>query len=252
MRLIVDNREPKDMILELQNRVTNVSLENLELGDFIIKNNKDETILLFERKSLADLISSIKDGRYNEQSFRLSQCELDNKYIYYIIEGNILNFCNKENETAKKMLFSSMLSLSYKKGFSILHTTSQVETIEYIVRFYDKLKSESEKSEKSEKSENTITSQSPENTYSNVVKTSKKSNITTENINEIMLIQIPGISIQVAKSLMVKFKTIIELTNALKENNKCLDSIIIDYEGGKRKLSKSVIKNLLTFLQVTK
>ena len=249
MRLIVDNREPKDMILELQNRVTNVSLENLELGDFIIKNNKDETILLFERKSLADLISSIKDGRYNEQSFRLSQCELDNKYIYYIIEGNVLNFCNKENETAKKMLFSSMLSLSYKKGFSILHTTSPVETIEYIVRFYDKLKSESEKNEKSE---NTITSQSPENTYSNVVKTSKKSNITTENINEIMLIQIPGISIQVAKSLMVKFKTIIELTNALKENNKCLDSIIIDYEGGKRKLSKSVIKNLLTFLQVTK
>ena len=249
MRLIVDNREPKDMILELQNRVTNVSLENLELGDFIIKNNKDETILLFERKSLADLISSIKDGRYNEQSFRLSQCELDNKYIYYIIEGNILNFCNKENETAKKMLFSSMLSLSYKKGFSILHTTSPVETIEYIVRFYDKLKSESEKSEKSE---NTITSQSPENTYSNVVKTSKKSNITTENINEIMLIQIPGISIQVAKSLMVKFKTIIELTNALKVDNKCLDSIIIDYEGGKRKLSKSVIKNLLTFLQVTK
>ena len=252
MRLIVDNREPKDMILELQNRVTNVSLENLELGDFIIKNNKDETILLFERKSLADLISSIKDGRYNEQSFRLSQCELDNKYIYYIIEGNILNFCNKENETTKKMLFSSMLSLSYKKGFSILHTTSPVETIEYIVRFYDKLKSESEKSEKSEKSENTITSQSPENTYSNVVKTSKKSNITTENINEIMLIQIPGISIQVAKSLMVKFKTIIELTNALKENNKCLDTIIIDYEGGKRKLSKSVIKNLLIFLQVNK
>jgi len=84
------------------------------------------------------------------------------------------------------------------------------------------------------------------------VKTSKKSNITTENINEIMLIQIPGISSQVAKSLMVKFKTIIELTNALKEDNKCLDSIIIEYEGGKRKISKSVIKNLLTFLQVNK
>lgn len=249
MRLIVDNREPKDMILELQNRVAKVSLENLELGDFIIKNKKDETILIFERKSLADLISSIKDGRYNEQSFRLSQCELDNKYIYYIIEGNVLNFCNKENETAKKMLFSSMLSLSYKKGFSILHTAGQVETIEYIVRFYDKLKSESEKSEKSE---NTSTSQSQESTYSNVVKTSKKSNITTENINEIMLIQIPGISSQVAKSLMVKFKTIIELTNALKEDNKCLDSIIIEYEGGKRKISKSVIKNLLTFLQVNK
>lgn len=247
MRLIVDNREPKDMILELQNRVAKVSLENLELGDFIIKNKKDETILMFERKSLADLISSIKDGRYNEQSFRLSQCELDNKNIYYIIEGNVLNFCNKENETAKKMLFSSMLSLSYKKGFSILHTTGTLETIEFIVRFYEKLASESEKSEKSEKP---ITSHSQVSTYSNVVKPSKKSNITTDNINEIMLIQIPGISIQVAKSLMVKFKTIRELTNALYEDNKCLDSIIIDYEGGKRKISKSVIKNLLTFLLV--
>ena len=41
--------------------------------------------LIFERKSLADLISSIKDGRYIEQSFRLSECSLDNHNIYYII-----------------------------------------------------------------------------------------------------------------------------------------------------------------------
>ena len=238
MKLIIDNREPKELITTLQSRVDNVSLETLELGDIIIKNDNNETVLIFERKSLADLISSIKDGRYKEQSFRLSHSELDNKYIYYIIEGNILNFMNKEKEITKKMLFSSILSLSYKKGFSILHTSGLVETAEFIVRFYDKIKTEA-----CEKPEPTVNAE-----YSSVIKPSKKSNITTSNINEIMLTQIPGVSLPVAKTLMSKFKTIKELTNALAEDNKCLNAIIIDYEGGKRKISKSVVETLIKFL----
>ena len=74
MKLVIDNREPKELITALQNRVDSVSLENLEIGDIIIKNDNNKTILIFERKSLSDLISSIKDGRYKEQSFRLSHC----------------------------------------------------------------------------------------------------------------------------------------------------------------------------------
>lgn len=244
MKLVIDNREPTELITALQSRVENVSLENLELGDIIIKNDNNEVILIFERKSLADLVSSIKDGRYKEQSFRLSHSELDNKYIYYIIEGNIISFLNKEKEPIKKMLFSSILSLSYRKGFSILRTSGLQETAEFIIRFYDKIKlDESDNSEPSSKAQTDAT-------YSNVIKTSKKSNITTNNINEIMLTQIPGVSIHVAKTLMVKFKSIKELTNALSQDNKCLNSIIIDYEGGKRKISKSVVETLIKFLLV--
>jgi ERCC4-type nuclease len=243
MKLVIDNREPAELITTLQSRVDNISLENLELGDIIIKNDNNEVVLIFERKSLADLISSIKDGRYKEQSFRLSHSELDNKYIYYIIEGNIISFLNKEQESTKKMLFSSILSLSYKKGFSILRTTGLPDTAEFIIRFYEKIKIE--ESEKLEPQTSATAS-----TYSNVIKTSKKSNITTNNINEIMLTQIPGVSIHVAKTLMLKFKTIKDLTNALCEDNKCLSSIIIDYEGGKRKISKSVVETLIKFLVV--
>jgi crossover junction endonuclease MUS81 len=243
MKLVIDNREPTELITALQSRIDNISLENLELGDIIIKNDNNEVVLLFERKSLADLISSIKDGRYKEQSFRLSHSELDNKYIYYIIEGNIISFLNKEQESTKKMLFSSILSLSYKKGFSILRTTGLPETAEFIIRFYEKIKIE--ESEKLEPQTSATVS-----TYSNVIKTSKKSNITTNNINEIMLTQIPGVSIHVAKTLMLKFKTIKDLTNALCEDNKCLSSIIIDYEGGKRKISKNVVETLIKFLVV--
>ena len=41
MKLIIDNREPKELTSALQSRVDNVSLENLELGDIIIKNDSN-------------------------------------------------------------------------------------------------------------------------------------------------------------------------------------------------------------------
>ena len=240
MQLIIDNREPKEIIALLQSRVDNVELDNLNIGDFIIKNNDGDIVLIFERKSLSDLIASIKDGRYNEQSFRLSECEINNRSIYYIIEGNIMNFCNKNNETIQKMLFSSMLSLSYKKGFSLLHTSGPVKTAEFIIRFYEKLKTEKiTKQEKQEKEDIK---------YSEVVKTVKKANITKDNINEIMLSSIPGISIIVANELMKEYKTINNLINSLVENNNCLNNFKIKFKNGERKIGKNVLDTLKTYL----
>ena len=89
MKLFVDSREPVGLIELLKVRVKNIEFGNLDIGDFIIKNDNDEIVLIFERKSLNDLIASIKDGRYAEQSFRLSQMSLNNHHIYYVIEGTL-------------------------------------------------------------------------------------------------------------------------------------------------------------------
>ena len=237
MRLIIDNREPKEIITLLQSRIDVVELDNLNLGDYIIKNENDDIILIFERKSLQDLISSIKDGRYNEQSFRLSECDTENSKIFYIIEGNIMNFCSKNNETLQKMLFSSMLSLSHKKGFSLLHTSNLVESSEFIIRFYHKLKSEKPLKTLEEK-----------NKYSDVVKSVKKANITKDNINEIMLSSIPGISITTANALMNKYKTINNLTNCLKEDRDCLNNFKVQYKNNERKIGKNLIVILQEYL----
>ena len=237
MKLFVDSREPKDIISLLESRV-NIETGNLDVGDFLIKNDEDEIVMIFERKSLNDLVSSIKDGRYNEQSFRLSEHPLDNHNIYYIIEGNIMNFCNKNSEQIQKMIFSSMLSLSHKKGFSLLHTSGPPETAEFIIRFIEKLSIE----------KNTNSTKS---SYSNSIKMSKKSNITKENIGEIMLSQIPGISIVAAQSIMQEFHTIKNLINILQENPKRLEDVKIEYKNGPRKLNKTIIKNILEFLSIS-
>ena len=72
MKLYIDNREPKQIINYLndlnENNKYTIELKNLELRDYIIYDEKnDKTLVIIERKSLSDLESSIKDGRYNEQ-----------------------------------------------------------------------------------------------------------------------------------------------------------------------------------------
>lgn len=250
MKLLVDNREPKDMISLLKSRLQNVELGNLDIGDYIIKTDDDRPVMIFERKSISDLIASIKDGRYTEQSFRLGQVPINNHNIFYIIEGNMMNFCLKNKEPVQKMVFSSMLSISYKKGFSLLHTNGPIETVEFLVRFMEKLSTEKLVFDNSiETNAPVIVQGETENVaYSSVLKTAKKAHITKENIGEIMLSQIPGLSMTVAQTIMSEYKTINNLIIALTENNNCLDDFKVGGKNGARKISKPVIEKLRDFL----
>ncbi len=76
MIIKVDTREP-DLLQQL-NHITSsmpsfknlvVKFETLPIGDIIICDDKEEKIII-ERKSISDLLASIKDGRYEEQSYR--------------------------------------------------------------------------------------------------------------------------------------------------------------------------------------
>ena len=92
MLLKVDNRE-KIIIPALTtacNRIEGVKIEteNMPLGDAGIYADNGDELVLFERKSLSDLAASIKDGRYSEQSLRLSATLTPNHNIVYIIEGS--------------------------------------------------------------------------------------------------------------------------------------------------------------------
>ena len=58
-----------------------VEFKQLDLGDIIICDEEGSELLMFERKTPSDLASSIIDGRYNEQSFRLSNYKLHNHNI---------------------------------------------------------------------------------------------------------------------------------------------------------------------------
>ena len=67
----------------------NIEVLPLPIGDIILEYLGKE-IIIIERKSAADLEASIKDGRYEEQSYRLSNSEVHNHNIIYLIEGSLI------------------------------------------------------------------------------------------------------------------------------------------------------------------
>jgi len=108
----------------------------LPLGDILIQTTEGKDVLLIERKSFSDLLASIRDGRYDEQSYRLMHSggfQLHN--IIYLLEGMF----SQTREKEKKLIYSSMTSLHYFKGFSVIRTASLRETAEWVVWTADKI-----------------------------------------------------------------------------------------------------------------
>ncbi len=68
--IIIDNREHHLINLLEDNEIT-IEKKNLDLGDIIII--KENYKILIERKTISDLCSSIKDGRYKEQKIRFNK-----------------------------------------------------------------------------------------------------------------------------------------------------------------------------------
>ena len=85
--------------------------------------------------------------------------------------------------------------------------------------------------------------------YINVIKKVKKDNITIDNISEIMLCQIPGISTVTAKAIIEKYNTLPILIKALETNEECLKNIsYTNTKGQIRKVNKTCIVNIVKFL----
>jgi ERCC4-type nuclease len=309
MKIIIDEREASLYHLcqtfAETHQIKSAPIEKrvLQLGDIIFTSDDESvTHLVIERKSFSDLLTSVKDGRYAEQSHRLIHCFPNPHNIVYLLEGM---FSTVHQEKDKKKIISCMASLNYFKGFSLMRTVSASETAQHIVYLADKiskgakhptlpsevskgakhptlpsevskgakhptLPSEVSKELPLKKPQTIEVSQEPSlevsseiapptstvqptivqaiAPYCSVVKAAKKANITKENIGEIILCQIPGISSTTAVELMKPFNTFAEFMNKIKEDSKYLDSVAIETNGKKRKIGKNVIDGIRGFL----
>ena len=218
--------------------------KQLELGDIIISTDAGEELLIMERKQLSDLAASIRDGRYNEQSYRLNGTSLHNHNIIYLIEGNISHYSGKYSRVAPGTLYVAMFGLQYFKGFSVFRTFDITESAEYILRIADKLRRE----------EGKYGFYHPMHTtepisYVKVAHRTKKKNITPENIGKIILSQIPGISTILSEAILERYGSLYQLLVALEKDPTCLDKITYTTSTGKvRRVTKTSIQNIAQYL----
>jgi ERCC4-type nuclease len=285
IEIVIDEREItlydkcSEILSKLGTETIRLSKRVLHLGDIafqlISDNTTDppQTILLFERKSLTDLLASVKDGRYKEQSHRLINASpLIAHNIVYLIEGI---FTTLKNPSDKAKILSCMTSLNFFKGFSILKTASLNETAEYMIAMSQKIVRDLRDGKPlptihkhcrtiegglgvvDGNSEIVSLTPPPHEVssvdYCSVVKQVKKENVTKENIGEIILCQIPGISSITAIAIMKQFANFADLCAKLRENPAVLDTIVIETNGGSgsgktRKISRTSIQKIREFL----
>jgi ERCC4-type nuclease len=235
--ILIDFRE-KDIITHCTNLNLNknieIKTENLLLGDIQI--NK----LLIERKSINDLAASIVDGRYKEQSFRLSKALDEGFKVFYFIEGNLDAYKGK---LTKNTLVSAIYSLT-TKGFQVLLTKNSNESAFFILQFAEKMNKNQKENDTLIKSEGE-TNISYENTEG-VVQTKKNKNITKDNISVFMLCQIPGISTTTAGILLQKYGHITNLIISMKQNPNEFE----EFRNNDKKLNRNIIKNLNEYLNI--
>ncbi|OTB08802.1 hypothetical protein M426DRAFT_71100 [Hypoxylon sp. CI-4A] len=161
VHLVLDVREVRAktdrdyMQNELSKKGVDPIMRSLELGDALwvakckdanflsrLGAEGDEVVLdyVVERKRLDDLISSVKDGRFHEQKFRLKRSGIKN--VVYIVEE-----VSMDSETLDKraeMVQSAIGSTQVVNGFFVKKTQKMDDTIRYLTRMTMLLKKQYE------------------------------------------------------------------------------------------------------------
>ena len=271
--LIIDYRESQlkqhfeslDFSKDKNLKKVNLKIENLDLGDIIIKKN-EEIILIIERKTLQDLYSSINDGRYKEQKVRLKSNFKDYQIVYIIEESNT-KFITKKFNNVQSIIDGAIINSIFRDNLKVLRTKSVDETITYIktllkkiinnLEFFVKPKENARNNQPNNNTNNQpnnntnnqpnndpnikiveIKSKEKEVNYVDNIKIKKKENNNPENCSIIMLCQIPGVSTKISKTIFNKY---INISNLVIEYNKLLE--VKDKENLLKELSFEINNN---------
>lgn len=113
-----------------------VQLKNLPIGDFlwvaIVETAEGSKVYpleyIIERKTADDLASSIFDGRYNHQKYRLKASQL--KHVYYLCEGK----ASKGSMLPQSVVDTAMMTTRLVDKFRTQHTKDTEDSINWITR----------------------------------------------------------------------------------------------------------------------
>lgn len=225
----IDDRE-KGIISELQNKCydslsTFIKIERLDLGDIIIKYN-DINYIIIERKTLHDLSSSIKDGRYKEQKNRLLNYKSHNnkcKIIYLLEEFISFDFDRYRDSSFKfngifiSSLKSAFINSVFRDDCQVIQSNNIQDSCCFLLALVDNLKKDPSKYFGDKVQLNDFNECSM-----------KKKKITNENILLHQIACIPGIGIKQANLILETFPHVDKMSmfiNEVRSNKELLLSV---------------------------
>lgn len=134
LTLFYDTSEQENL-LKTQFMIYNINNKRckLPIGDFcwILQNHQNQWIypIIIERKRMDDLISSIKDGRYKEQKWRMKQNLKQFKLIYLIEKINI------KDPAEKNIIKQALIDTQVNDKFLVYHTNNIYESVKILLHW---------------------------------------------------------------------------------------------------------------------
>jgi ERCC4-type nuclease len=178
---------------------------SLDVGDvaFYAEARGAEPIMVVERKTLADLAASIKDGRYKEQKSRLLSSVPASAIVYLLEVGAPSAFsfdARMRHSHMAPSLQGAVCSLLVGYGFRVVMTRDVAETAAFLKRAADRLA--------------TTVGEDPRpadaRSYASAaceasIKVKKRDNVDARQCFLQQLCQIPGVSAKLAATLAAEF-----------------------------------------------
>ena len=215
---------------------------------------ESDILCIIERKTVMDMAASIRDGRYEEQAYRLNDTRVANHQIIYAVEGDhnrtLLSSANRfsKNKITPDVMYAAFASIIFFKGFSLYNSTGVHDTASFIVNAHRKLHKELFGDTTRRKARRTLYYDNDdkgqqrgaesggvpktaddkgqkcnaEGEYNQLLK-KKRSYASNECVSVAMLCQIPGISTTIANVLVAQFGTVGMLASRLNEQPGLLD-----------------------------
>lgn len=227
-----------------------VECENLFCGDFVIEVD-GKPIVAIERKTLADLVASIRDGRYRVQKAKLLECYKQKDIpIIYLIEGRYdfnPSFPTFIEGMEKYSVLSSIINTQIRDHIQVVNTKDLEDTFDFLLSFLVRVC----KDPKKYVGIGATTQQAgikKEDLISSKPKVSNK-----QDMFFYQLTQVPGISAKTAQAFVDKYDNMKAFYAAFdglsdEEKLKILKNITIDDNTKKRRINSKVAESIVRFM----
>lgn len=229
IRFELDNRER--VLVQNFERSPGVVVKQLDIGDFHVCVNNEPRIII-ERKTINDLIQSIKDNRYHEQKMRLLAHRSAHQHtcqLFYLIEGNVsFDPAYAHRFMSNKAVVSAIINSMIRDKVQVVFTKNIAETALFLDGLMSRIISEPSKyfPPHTVQDDQIGVGVADASTYiDTMIKSKRKDNISHDACFLMQLSAIPGISSKKAKSIVdaLNVKNMGELCDKLKqEGYKCL------------------------------
>ncbi|KAF7318326.1 ERCC4 domain-containing protein [Mycena chlorophos] len=133
VKMVLDHRERAGVDATLQRKGFQPLVESLELGDVtwvaeVAGGQRYVLDVILERKRLDDLVSSITDGRFHEQKFRLKQSAISR--VFYLVE----EYNTQQNKADWGVQISTALSSTQiADSFFVKETKNVHDTVSFLI-----------------------------------------------------------------------------------------------------------------------